>query len=180
MDDREIIAAIKRGEVEHFRLLVERYQQPLLGFIHSLTRNRVVTEDVGQAVFLSFFRNLQYFDENRQVPVAAWLFTVARNMTINTLRRERRYVAVDVLAEECCDHRPGPLDVLIDREEQAILAQCLQLLPEPYRATLIESMQGRSIEEIAAREMILPGTVKSRLARARQKIIALFRAELAR
>jgi RNA polymerase sigma factor (sigma-70 family) len=177
MQDQEIITAVKQGNVELFRLLVERYQGPLLGFINSITRDRFLTEDVGQAVFLSFFRNLQNFEETRQIPLAAWLFTVARNMAINAIKKERRYVAVESLAEERCDHRPGPLDLLIHKEDQAILAQCLAMLPEPYQTTILKSLQGRSIEEIAAQELILPGTVKSRLARARGKIIALFRAE---
>ncbi|MBU1564193.1 MAG: sigma-70 family RNA polymerase sigma factor [Proteobacteria bacterium] len=180
MEDREIIAAIKRGEIELFKLLVERYQQSLLGFIHSVTRNRMLTEDVGQAVFLSFFRSLDRYDETLHTPVAAWLFTVARNLAINALRRERRYVAVDTLCEELSDHRPGPPDLLIHREDRAILAQCLLRVPEPYRTTLMESLRGRSIEEIAVHEMVVPGTVKSRLVRAREKIIALFRAELKR
>ena len=177
MEDREIVAAVKQGDVELFRLLVERYQEPLLGFINSITRNRFLAEDVGQAVFLSFFRNLQKFEETSQIPLAAWLFTVARNMAINAIKRERRYVAVDGLAEERCDQRPGPLDLLIHREDQAILMQCLDMLPEPYQTTLLKSLQGRSIEEIAAQQLILPGTVKSRLTRAREKIVALFRAE---
>jgi len=180
MEDQEIIAAIKRGDVESFRYLVERYQHSLLGFIKSITRNRFLTEDVGQAVFMSFYKNLDRFEESRDTPVAPWLFTVARNMAINAIKKERRYVAIDTLSDELSDHRQGPLDLLIHREDQANLQQCLELLPEPYRSTLISSLQGKSIEEIAARHMILPGTVKSRLARAREKIIALFRAELSR
>ncbi len=127
-------------------------------------------------VFLSFFRSLDRFDETRQTPVSAWLFTAARNLAINTMKRERRYVTAEANAEERPDHRPGPLDRLLRRENQALLEECLELLAEPYRSTLMASLQGKSIEEIAAKEMVLPGTVKSRLDRARQKITTLFRA----
>ncbi len=163
--------------MELFRHLVERYQRPLLIFIHGLTRDPFLAEDIGQTVFLSFFQSLERFDEARETPVAAWLFTAARNLAINTMQKQRRNAPVEVDAEAWPDARPGPLDQLLRREEQAILAECLALLAEPYRTTLRASLQGRSLEEIAAREMVLPGTVKSRLARARQKIIALWRAE---
>ena len=180
MEDRQIIVGIRRGEVELFSHLVERYHRPLLTFIDKITHDRMLTEDVGQAVFLSFFRALDTFDETRPAPVAAWLFVAARNLAINVLKKERRYVAVETLADELHDHRPGQLDLLIRREDRTRLLECLELLAEPYRATLIESLEGRSIEEIAAKEMVLPGTVKSRLSRARQKIIALFRAQMER
>jgi RNA polymerase sigma-70 factor (ECF subfamily) len=180
MEDHQILAGIRRGEVELFAHLVERYHRPLLTFINKITRDRMLTEDVGQAVFLSFFRALDTFDETRPTPVAAWLFVAARNLAINAIKKERRYVAVETLEEELHDHRPGQFDLLIRREDRTRLLECLELLVEPYRATLVESLQGRSIEEIAAKEMVLPGTVKSRLSRARQKIIALFRAEMER
>lgn len=137
-----------------------------------------MAEDVGQAVFVSFFLALDRFDETRPTPVAAWLFTAARNMAVNAVKKERRYVAAEEFAAEQPDHRPGPLDLLIRREDRALLQECLALLDEPYRAALQASLAGSSIEEIAAREMVLPGTVKSRLARARQKIVALFRAQM--
>jgi RNA polymerase sigma-70 factor, ECF subfamily len=177
MEDPEIIAKIRNGEVELFRHLVERYQQPLLSFIYSLCRDSFLTEEIGQTVFLSFYRNLHRFDEYRSAPVVAWLFTAARNLTINTMKKERRYTALAEDSDEWPDNRPGPLDRLIRREERTMFAECLQLLAEPYRTTLMESLQGWSIAEISAKEMILPGTVKSRLARAREKLIALFMAE---
>ncbi len=180
MEDLEIIIGIRRGEAGLFRHLVERYHRPLLAFIYRLCRDRFLTEDIGQAVFLSFYRCLDRFDETRPTPVAAWLFAAARNLTINTMKKERRYAPWHDDKADLQDHQPGPLEQCIHREELARLGECLQLIGEPYRTTLLKSLSGRSIEEIAAQEMVLPGTVKSRLARAREKIIVLFRAKMAR
>lgn len=179
MKDNEIIIRVRKGDVDCFRILVERYHQSLLTFIFSLIRDRGRAEDIGQAVFLAFYQHLERFDEEREIPVRAWLYTVARNLTINTMKRERRYVAVEKHAEQS-DINPGPLELLIQKEEQKKLQLCLKKLPEPYRSTLLESLQGSSIKEIAAKSLTLPGTVKSRLARAKQKIAALLQTEMRR
>ena len=180
MEDKEIIAGVRRGEVELFRHLVELYQRPLLSFIHNITHDPMLIEDIGQAVFISFFRHIDKFDENRQTPVIAWLYAAARNLAVNAMKKQRRYVVGETGLEEWCDDRPGPLELLIRQEDREALEESLALLAEPYRSTLRASLSGGSIEEIAAKEMVLPGTIKSRLSRARQKIIALFRAEMAR
>jgi RNA polymerase sigma-70 factor, ECF subfamily len=178
MEDKEIIEGVRRGEVELFRHLVELYQRPLLSFIHKITLDPMLTEDIGQAVFLSFFQHIDRFDENRQTPVIAWLYVAARNLAVNAMKKQRRYGAGATGSEEWRDDRPGPLELLIRREDRAALEDSLALLAEPYRSSLRASLAGGSIEEIAAKEMVLPGTIKSRLSRARQKIIALFRAEM--
>ena len=179
-DQHDIIRRIRQGETELFRLLVERHQGPLLSFIHSFTRDRLLTEDIGQAVFVSFFQYLDRFDETDPTPVAAWLFAAARNLTINVLKKERRYVAMPEESEQWPDNRPEPCSLLVASEDKALLYEAIEALSEPYREVLVASLQGRSIEEIARKTMVVPGTVKSRLSRAREKLMARIRAELAR
>lgn len=136
MEDQDIIAGIRRGEVELFRLLVERYHRPLLSFIHSITRDHMLTEDIGQSVFLSFFKQVEKFDETRSTPVIAWLYVAARNLAVNAIKRERRYIAGEAQLEQWQDERPGPIDLLIGKEDHKRLTECLALLDEPYRSTL--------------------------------------------
>lgn len=180
MEDRELIARIQQGDVELYRLLVDRYHRPLLTFIYSLLRDRRLTEDVGQDVFLAFYLALDRFDTALDIPVSAWLFTAARNQALNVIKKERRTRAVDIDQVAVTDSRPGPLDLLVRREDQDALERCLQQLPEPYRTTLRQSLRGDSLREIGAHTLALPGTVKSRLSRAKEKLLALVRAELVR
>ncbi len=177
MDDSTIILQVKQGKIEKFELLVERYHRPLLSFIHTLTRDPFLTEDIGQSVFFSFFTSLNSYDETMDTPVVAWLFTAARNQTINTLKQERRFVITDTTDHRAAsDARNDPLALLIDKEDRETLERCLQILPQPYRNTLRASLQGSSIKELALLESIAPGTIKSRLHRARQKCATLFHA----
>lgn len=180
MDDKQIIARVKQGDIEIFATLVERHQKSLLNFIYSLTRDSALSEDLAQMVFLALFRSIEDFDEDEETPVSAWLFTAARNLTINTLKKESRLV-YGYLAEDCYhDKSSDPELTVIAKEQHQLLKTCLAQLPQPFRSILAESLEGRTIKEIARKKALLPGTVKSRLFRARKKIIAQFKSEYTR
>ena len=181
MEDRDIIKQVKNGDIEQFRCIVEKYHRPLLSFIYTLTRSRSWSEDIGQMVFLAFFKNLDSFDEDQGPPLSAWLFVTARNMSINALRKESPLTFTGNPGQlDCISSEHDPAEALIRKNNKELLDDCLSMLEEPYRTTLIESLKGSSIAEIAAKEQVLPGTVKSRLYRAKEKCITLFREKLAR
>ena len=64
MEDIEIIKRIKRGDIEAYSVLVEKYHRQLLNFIYRLTGDEKSVEDIGQEVFLSVYQSLQRFDES--------------------------------------------------------------------------------------------------------------------
>lgn len=176
MTDNEIIHRVRQGEVELFKILVERHHRPLLSFIRSIVRDSNRSEDVGQTVFLLFYQHFEQFDEDKEIPVTGWLYTVARNLAINDLKKERRYFPLHERFE-VKDHKSGPLELLLKRESHSTLIRCLKQLAEPYRSTIFDSLQGDTIDEIAKKRLTLPGTVKSRLHRARKKLSALLLAD---
>jgi RNA polymerase sigma-70 factor, ECF subfamily len=171
-DDLEIVRRVQRGETQAFALLVEKYHRHLLNFIFRLVRDESIVEDIGQEVFLSIYRTLATFDESRAVPFAAWIYIVARNRCISELRRRRGKVfqLADELEGLAATAPGSPEDLTIDAEESQALAATLELLPEPYRRALLGSLQGDTLEEQALVEGIAPGTAKSRLSRAREKM----------
>ncbi len=66
-------------------------------------------------------------------------------------------------------------DVLLERDRMVALGASLAQVPEPFRKTLLMSLEGNSLEEIAAAVMVSTGTVKSRLSRGRERLRLLMR-----
>src|SRR5262249_28645080 len=101
--------------------------------------------------------------------VAAWLVTLVRNLAIDrTRRRDRRgALARDVIAHEPAPPPPDPEMLTADATERAKIRRALGALPEAQRQTLeVAFFEGLSYPEIAARENVPLGTIKSRAARA--------------
>jgi RNA polymerase sigma-70 factor (ECF subfamily) len=178
MDDAAIIQRIQAGDEDAYALLVRRHHQELLRFIHRLVRDAHLTEDIGQEVFLDAYKALPRFDTDRGVPFAAWLCVIARNRCVSELRKrgKRTLVPLDAL-EEQLQSDPKSMDArLIAQEERQALAACLARLEEPFRSTLLLSLEGDLVEEIALKAGVTQGAIKTRLFRAREKLRRLFAA----
>ena len=179
MDDREIIGRVLSGDVDAYALLVEKYHRNLLRFIYRLVGDAHLAEDLGQEVFLKVYRQLPRFDADRGTPFAAWLYTVARNQCFSELRRRGRQPVT--LAEEqlpqLADGGVSAEAVLLQNEELAALYACLEDLPEPFRRTLLLSLQGANLAEIARDGQVAPATVKTRLFRARRQLALMLKAQ---
>ncbi|MBN1907103.1 MAG: sigma-70 family RNA polymerase sigma factor [Deltaproteobacteria bacterium] len=171
MSDNTIIRLIQDGKIDAYARLVQKYHKNLLSFIYRLVRDPNITEDIGQEVFLSVYKSLDGFDTEKGTPFAAWLFVIARNKCVNYLRDNRivKNVPVDELKT-----LPVPNDnveeELIRQEDLQILTASLKQLPEPFRQTIMKSLKGATMDEIACEFGIPISTVKTRLLRARARI----------
>lgn len=173
MDDTEIIRSVQAGNSEAFSLLVDRYHHHLLNFIYRLAGNEQAVEDIGQEVFLSVYKSIRSFNIQRGVPFAAWLFITARNRCISELRRRRPPMeSIDAMGMLPAPEM-NPEQAAGEKERLAAIHAALEQLPEPYKQTILHSLNGDSPEEIARIQKISRGTVKSRLSRARAKMQAL-------
>jgi RNA polymerase sigma-70 factor, ECF subfamily len=178
LDDIEIIKSIQMGNTEAFSLLVDRYHHHLLNFIYRLTGNEPIVEDIGQEVFLSIYKSIRSFNVQRGVPFSAWLFITARNRCLSELRRKRPQT-ISIRAMEIVPAQiKTPEQSASEEETLAAIHAALEQLPEPYKQTILQSLDGDSPEEIARILNISRGTVKSRLSRARQKMKLLLHGHL--
>lgn len=171
MDDNDIIKAVQNGDSESFSLLVEKYHNHLLNFIYRIVRDEKIVEDVGQEVFLSVYRSLRSFDVDRGTPFSAWLFMSARNRCISELRKNRN--KMDIPVEDAGDLSGGgssPEETAINSERLQAIHASLEQLPEPFKSTILQSLRGDTLEEMARQSAVSVGTVKSRLFRAREKL----------
>jgi RNA polymerase sigma-70 factor, ECF subfamily len=176
MDDIEVIRSVQQGDSESFSLLVQKYQQHLLNFVHRLVGNEQIVEDIGQEVFLSVYRSIRTFNVQRGVPFSAWLFITARNRCISELRKKSRLVVPIEAAPDLKARERTPEQAASEEERLLAIHTALEQLPEPYRQTLLQSIRGNSPEEIARNNRISAGTVKSRLSRARERLRLLLHA----
>jgi RNA polymerase sigma-70 factor, ECF subfamily len=177
VDDIEIIKSVQAGNSEAFSLLVDRYHHHLLNFIYRLLGNSQLVEDIGQEIFLSIYKSIRSFNVQRGVPFAAWLFITARNRCCSELRRKRPQT-VSIKTNEIHPAENTPEQAACEEERIAAIHAALDQLPEPYKRTILQSLNGDSPEEIARALQISRGTVKSRLSRARQKMKSLLNGSL--
>ena len=138
------------------------YSGPLLVYALRRLRDREAAEEVVQDTLLAAWRHAHRYDGNRGT-VSAWLFTIARNRTIDAARRLDRRPRTARLVD---DQHPIT-DVEIDRVVEAWqLARALRELSADHREVIIEvHYRGASLQETAERLGIPEGTVKSRLYR---------------
>jgi RNA polymerase sigma factor (sigma-70 family) len=136
-----------------------------LAFCRHLLGSREDAEDVLQEVFSAAFNAL--LDDDRPINVRPWLYRIARNRSLNHLRRIQA-VGVDSMDIHLFDHGATTADKVHEREEFRLLVGDIQGLPETQRTALVlREMDALSYEQIAeAMETTVP-SVKSLLVRAR-------------
>lgn len=178
MEDSAIIRQVQCGNVDAYAVLVRRYHKSLLSFIFRIIKDAHLAEDVGQEVFLKVYKQLDHFDPDAGTPFIAWLYIVARNECVSELRRRfrtERLAAAFSYAETTKQRENFELS-LIRQEEIELLYASLQELPEPFRTTIALSLTGASLDEIAQKCGVQQSTVKSRLFRAKEKLMSMIKA----
>jgi RNA polymerase sigma factor (sigma-70 family) len=174
--DERLISSIRRGNSSAFEALVRRYEARLLSFCRHLLASREDAEDVLQEVFAAAFNAI--LADDRPINVRPWLYRIARNRSLNHLRRIQA-IGVDSMDVHFSDNGETTADKVHDREEFRLLVGDIQGLPETQRtALLLREMDALSYEQIAeAMETTVP-SVKSLLVRARVSLAEASEARL--
>jgi RNA polymerase sigma factor (sigma-70 family) len=174
--DERLIALIRRGSTPAFEVLVARYHSRLLAFCRHLLGSREDAEDVLQEVLSAAFNAI--LDDDRPINVRPWLYRIARNRSLNHLRRIQA-VGVDSMDIHLHDHGATTADKVHEREEFRLLVGDIHSLPETQRTALVlREMDALSYEQISeAMETTVP-SVKSLLVRARVSLAEASEARL--
>lgn len=176
-DDGELIARSQRGDVPAFNLLVERYQQRVYALCFRMLGD-ADADDAAQEAFLAAYRGIQSYKSGS---FGAWLLRIASNKCLDRLRARKRQPAISLDTDgrgaddmgplQIPDEGEGPEQRVLRAERELRLERKLQELPADQRLVIILSdVQGYSYEEIIAATGWLPGTMKSRLSRARARL----------
>jgi RNA polymerase sigma factor (sigma-70 family) len=174
--DERLVALTRRGNQAAYEALVGRYQSRLLAFCRHMLGSREDAEDVLQEVFAAAF-NAMIADE-RALNVRPWLYRIARNRSLNHLRRAQA-IGVDSMDVHLSEHGTTTADKVHKREEFRQLMEDVQGLPETQRtALLLREIDALSYEQIAeAMETTVP-SIKSLLVRARVSLAEAAEARL--
>ena len=163
--DERLIVLIRRGNHAAFEALVARYQSRLLAFCRHMLGSREDAEDVLQEVFAASFNAI--LADERTINVRPWLYRIARNRSLNHLRRAQP-IGVDSMDVHVSEGGTTTADKVHKREEFRLLIADVGELPESQKtALLLREIDALSYEQIAeAMETTIP-SVKSLLVRAR-------------
>ncbi len=171
--DEELVEDYLDGDVASFRVLIDRFHDPLLRFLIRLMGGRAAAEDVFQDTFLQVHQSLDSFDPSRRLK--PWLFTIAANKARDALRRRQRRPTVSLSApvdtaegRSFVDLMEIDVDHVATRMEQAELSELVQraidtLSPRLREILLLAYFQKMTYAQIAEVSGIPLGTVKSRL-----------------
>jgi RNA polymerase sigma-70 factor (ECF subfamily) len=151
------------------------YLDGLYGYAFVLSRNRAEAEDLVQETCLRALRALERLRSGSNMK--SWLFTILRNIWLNELRRRRTKPEMVELdsdgrgADEPTDTSKDPHAIYVDELQREQVRAAIEQLPLEFREIIIlREYEELSYQEIAAVLDCPPGTVMSRLARARSKL----------
>jgi RNA polymerase sigma-70 factor (ECF subfamily) len=155
--DEELVIALRRGELEAFESLYDRYHRRLFGYVRRMVPEQRA-EDLFQDVFFAVLSD-KTFDPGRG-RFSAWLFTVARNRCLAERRTELRREAKAHLIEDV----PVTLDPEAQVGQETRVRRAMAGLTEAQRQLLVlKQVSELTYREIAAVLGVAEGTIKSRV-----------------
>jgi RNA polymerase sigma factor (sigma-70 family) len=156
-------AIVERRDQTSFVALFDHYAPRVKAYLRRLGSADGLAEDITQDVMLTVWRKADSYDPAK-AGVGTWIFTIARNLRIDAVRRERPMLDADDPRFAAADPAPGP-DEKVDaaRRDQKVRAAIRALPGEQAQVVTMAFYEGKSHGEIAAALALPLGTVKSRL-----------------
>src|SRR5258705_11507503 len=92
--DAALMLLVKQGDTAAFEQLVDKYKQPVMNVVYRMLRDATEAEDVAQNVFVQVYKSASRYEVSSKF--STWLFTIARNLCLNELRRRSRHPAQSI------------------------------------------------------------------------------------
>jgi RNA polymerase sigma-70 factor (ECF subfamily) len=181
--DIRLMLRVRDDEPGAFEQLVAQYQHRLVGVMNHVVGNAEEAEDLAQEVFLRVYRARQKYRPRSKF--STWLFTIANNLALNSLRSRQRKPAVPLAVHDSGPLGPRPAEQLVhdrgggpghrlqQQELAAVIRQALDNLNERQRvAVVLNKFEDMNYAEIAEVMGLTTKAVKSLLSRARENLRA--------
>lgn len=181
--DEDLVDRAKDQDRDAFSQLVLRYQDRIVNVVASRVRNRETAYDIAQDVFVKAWRGIGGF--KREAGFYTWLYRIAINTTLSHRRKQLRrgsMLSLDrptadaeqSLHEAVPDEGPGPETEAVRREEVIAVREAIRELDDDFNEVLVlRDLEGLAYEEIAEILQCPVGSVKSRIHRARKKLLVI-------
>ena len=157
VEDRDLVAKARRGDVEAYNLLVSRWERRIYNYALRLVGDREDALDLTQETFLKAYQNLRKLDDaGRFTP---WLFRIAHNEAFSLLRKRKPEGEMPAdIGRGGLDRRLYPVELKL-----AVKSALARLSPEQREAVVLKIYQGFKFEEMAQVLDCPVSTIKSRL-----------------
>jgi RNA polymerase sigma-70 factor (ECF subfamily) len=165
---------LQAGDERAFEHLVAEFERPIVRFLYRYLGNSEEAKEICQDVFIKIFRGIGNFQN--QCSLKTWIYRVTLNTVLNEKRRwyqrlKDHFLGLDGVSRTYADSKPDPAMSLTLSEQSRTIGIALRKLHPDHRAILVlRDLEGFSYQEIAESLNLALGTVKSRLARARQEM----------
>ncbi|MCJ7580623.1 MAG: sigma-70 family RNA polymerase sigma factor, partial [Candidatus Aminicenantes bacterium] len=174
MDEKDLVRRSKAGEEEAFGVLVNTYKTKVYHLAFSLTHNAQTADDLAQEVFIKAYFALEKFQEKSGF--GTWIYRIAVNHCRDFLRKKNRMTQIPleniigkISAQEVETHPEEKEQE--ETQRRKLVHTAIQTLPAKYRIILtLRDIQDFPYNEITKILDISPGTVDSRLHRARKML----------
>lgn len=176
-NEREWIRQVLSGDQDAFAHLVAEYEKQVYHLCLKMVGNAEDAEDLAQEAFFKAWKGLKFY--KFESSFSTWLYRLTTNVCIDHLRKQKRQAAASLTLDdeengqelELPDREPMPEEQLLKKERQQQLQQAMGKLEEEARLILtLRVVEDLSYEQIAQIMDLKIGTVKSRIARARERL----------
>jgi RNA polymerase sigma-70 factor (ECF subfamily) len=178
--DAELMLRVKGGEVRAFEELVGKYQQPIVNLMYRMVRDLDEAEDLAQNVFIRVFQSAHRYEVSAKF--STWIFTIARRLCLNEIRRRGRHQAESMEANLTENEEHGPRqfhdrtaisapEAFLEGELEAKILEAVAELPGKQRLAIVLCREEElSYEEIARVLDCSLSATKSLIHRARETL----------
>jgi RNA polymerase sigma factor (sigma-70 family) len=180
--DEALMGRYARGDVAAFELLYQRHEVRIWRYLERNLRNRAVADELMQEVWFAVARDAARYEPSARF--TTWLFTIAHNRMIDSIRASRRQTSLDALGYEAeavvrqlaTDPAVGPFAAAVAQDQAGAIRRAIEELPSEQREAFLLQVEGDlSVEEIATITDSSFETTKSRLRYARAKLRELLK-----
>ncbi len=178
--DAQLMLRVREGDEESFRVLLEKYRNPVIHFTYRMVQDRAISEELAQEVFLRVYRSRQTYEPTARF--TTWLYRIATHLALNWLRdgkKERGQQRLDddrdgeITMREVSDKLPSMEQRMVDQTRLQEIRNAIARLPEKQRAAvLMHKYEEMEYSHIASVLECSESAVKSLLFRAYESLRA--------
>ena len=175
--DDQLVVAVREGSEEAFEMLYRRYRPRIVAYVRGMVSDHARAEDIAQEAFMSALRGLR--SSAQEISFRPWMYEIAKNASIDHLRRTRRGAEVSIDSDDFSPQEEGRISQSVSgtdaevarRKELESLQMAFGDLPQSQHQILVmRELEGLSYDRIGSRLGLTRGAVESQLFRARRTL----------